>query len=119
MTVIRRRNVSLPKAPTTAPVRDAVSQPEVAKPTRPTAPSTPRSDRSAPPGLPASAVSNARASGDPAAIAVALHDLATSRSLFGRGDSTRVERTTQLFAGLNAGQIEAVRAAYIGKYGTD
>ncbi|MFO0596450.1 MAG: hypothetical protein U0228_14130 [Myxococcaceae bacterium] len=68
----------------------------------------------------AGAVQLARASGDPAAQALLLHGLAKDRSgVLLHNDATRIERAHQLFDGMSVQQADAVRAAYIHKYGMD
>ncbi len=65
-------------------------------------------------------VQRARQHNDPAELAELLHTIAKDRTnLFISNDATRLDRMRELFSGLSADQIDGVRAAYVGRYGSD
>jgi putative intracellular protease/amidase len=68
------------------------------------------------PGGTARGIDAAKASKNPVKIAEALHGLAKDRL---GSDSERIDRTKTLLSGMNAKQIDAVRAAYVERYGCD
>jgi putative intracellular protease/amidase len=68
----------------------------------------------------AATVARVRDSGDPQQQATMLHELAKDRTdILLHNDATLVDRTKELFDGMSPKQVDAVHAAYIGKYGID
>src|SRR3954447_5643241 len=62
------------------------------------------------PGGTAKGIDAAKASKNPVKLAEALHGLAKDRL---GNDQTRIDQTKTLLGGMNAKQIDAVRAAYV------